>query len=104
MRFAEIAARSLLAGVALPQLPFDEIPVHEVSANPNRLLIRQSDCAPGKDVCGDGCMPSGGVCCASLGRESYCDAGYYCMAVSGCCPVRISLSLSPESAISCQKT
>jgi hypothetical protein len=62
MRLAELTTRALLGGLALPHLET----VVDTSPNPAGLLVRQSgSCQVGNVACGDGCMPIGGVCCAS---------------------------------------
>lgn len=40
------------------------------------------DKCPGKDACGDGCMPTGADCCPS--GSGYCDEGRYCGADNMC--------------------
>ena len=35
-----------------------------------------ADPCPGKETCGDGCMPTGADCCPN--GSGYCDAGKYC--------------------------
>lgn len=89
MLVKDIAARALLGAIALPS------PDMMMSPNPAAgLVVRQSGgCDPGEVACVDGCMPSGSVCCTS--RGTYCTAGNYCMAVSGCCPV-CTICLLPD--------
>ncbi|KAK3291366.1 uncharacterized protein B0H64DRAFT_446592 [Chaetomium fimeti] len=82
MRFAELTARSLMSGMAMNVMESDVM----TSENPAALLARQSSCAAGQEPCGTGCMFTGSVCCASMGRSTFCDPGYYCMARPGCCP------------------
>ncbi|KAL2256210.1 hypothetical protein VTK26DRAFT_2022 [Humicola hyalothermophila] len=77
MRAGEIAARALLGGMAMNPLEI------QVTPNPAALLIRQSGCGIGEQPCATGCMPIGADCCAA--RLAYCDPGYYCLPVSGCC-------------------
>ncbi|KAL1838905.1 hypothetical protein VTJ49DRAFT_2069 [Mycothermus thermophilus] len=82
MRFAPLAARALMGGLIMETLPEHKL---NSTHNPARLLIRQGFCDIGEEECSDGCMPAGSACCASLGRDTYCDAGYYCMTDRGCC-------------------
>ncbi|KAL2126165.1 hypothetical protein VTI74DRAFT_1577 [Chaetomium olivicolor] len=82
MRLAELSTRALLSGLALNHLEI----IPETSPNPAGLLVRQSGCRTGEVVCDSGCMPVGSTCCT--GRNSYCEAGRYCVSTGGCCPVR----------------
>lgn len=61
MRFAEVATRALMGGLALDVLDSDV----RTSPNPAGLLVRQSSCRSNEDPCGSGCMVAGSVCCAA---------------------------------------
>jgi hypothetical protein len=61
MRFAEIATRALMSGVAMNVMDNDV----RTSPNPSRMLVRQSSCRSNEEACGTGCMVEGSVCCAS---------------------------------------
>ncbi|KAJ4305998.1 hypothetical protein N0V88_000789 [Collariella sp. IMI 366227] len=89
MRLAEITTRALLSGLAMHHLEI----IPESSPNPAGLLIRQSGCSTGEVNCGTGCAPGGSVCCS--GRKAYCERGYYCMPVTGCCPTGKTCSGTP---------